>query len=279
MITEPISTYHANDAYSHSKLETFRRRPALYFKRFVEKSIPAPEPTTAFRIGSAAHALVLEPATFSERFVTKPEGIDRRTKEGKTAWSQFEAETVGKTIIDADELHAVEQMQDAVINHPLATQLFSAGKPELTWRTSSEIRLQCRTDWFAGDGCELSSGRPYVVDLKTVESLDADAFRNFERSVFQFGYHRQAGFYLPLITEILGTIVQDFFFVAVEKVEPFGCAVFRLSDDALTLGADETVADLKRLIACARENNWPNIDPTMQHLGIPKWYSAKGGAK
>jgi len=272
MILEPIEVYHANTAYSHSKLETFRRRPALYFKKFVERSIPPPEITTAFRIGSAAHALILEPATFNDRYIERPEGIDRRTKEGKQAWAEFETKAGSRTIIDQDDIKLVGSMQDSVINHPLASQLLSAGTPELTWRTTGDIKLQCRTDWFNPQGCELSDGRPYVADIKTVESLDADAFRNFERSVFQFGYHRQAGFYLPLITELLGKTVHDFFFIAIEKVEPFGAAVFRLSDEAVALGRDETVSDLKRLIECVRESRWPNIDPALQHLGIPKWY-------
>ena len=125
---------------------------------------------------------------------------------------------------------------------------------------------------FNPAGCELSGGRPYVADLKTVESLDSDAFRNFERACFSFGYHRQAGFYLPLITEITGSPVFDFFFIAVEKVEPFGVAVYRLSDAAIARGQDETITDLVRLQSCIASNVWPNLDPALREIGLPKWY-------
>jgi exodeoxyribonuclease VIII len=118
----------------------------------------------------------------------------------------------------------------------------------------------------------LSGGRPYVADLKTVESLDSDSFRNFERAVFNFGYHRQAGFYLPLITEILGSPVFDFFFIAVEKVEPYGVAVYRLSDAAIARGQDETVSDLIRLKSCQDSQQWLNIEPSLREIGLPKWY-------
>ena len=274
MITESNETYHANDAVSHSKLELFRRRPISYYRRVIARTVERPEATEAFRIGSAAHCAVLEPDEFRNRYAQRPEGIDRRTKDGKAAFAQFEAENVGKVIIGSDELGDVREMAAAVAHHPLASQLLAAGKPELTWRVSpaGSLALQCRTDWFNPTGCELSGGRPYVADLKTVESLDSDAFRNFERACFSFGYHRQAGFYLPLITEITGAPVFDFFFVAVEKVEPFGVAVYRLSDAAIARGQDETITDLVRLQSCLASNTWPNLDPALREIGLPKWY-------
>jgi exodeoxyribonuclease VIII len=274
MNIETNEQYHSNEAISHSKLELFRRRPVSYYRRFIGKTVERPEATEAFRIGSAAHCAVLEPDEFRNRYAQRPEGIDRRTKAGKEEFAQFEAENIGKVIISSDELGDVREMAAAVNNHPLASQLLFLGKPELSWRVEPKggLALQCRTDWFNHVGCELSSGRPYVADLKTVESLDSDAFRNFERACFSFGYHRQAGFYLPLITEILGGPVFDFFFIAVEKVEPFGVAVYRLSDAAIARGQDETITDLVRLQSCLATQQWPNLDPALREIGLPKWY-------
>lgn len=277
MIREPNGEYHANPAVSHSKLETFRRRPALYYKRYITREILPEEPGTAFRLGSAAHCSILEPQTMTQRYAIRPEGIDRRTKEGKEKFAQFEQANAGKTIIDSEEAALVIQMTTAVRNNPLAAELFGHGEAELSWRTAGKLPLQCRTDWFNLDGCSLSEGRPYVADLKTVESLDGRDYRSFERSVYAYGYHRQAGFYLPLLTEILGRPVYDFFFVAVEKCEPFGVAVYRLSDAACALGQDETLADLRRLKGCMDSNEWPNIEPVVRELGVPAWY--KGGAE
>ena len=147
--------------------------------------------------------------------------------------------------------------------------------PEVTWRKEqpNALRaLQCRTDWFSSLGCELTDGEPYAVDLKTVESLDSDAFRNFERAAFSYGYHRQAGFYLPLINEIFLKPVSRMFYVAVEKCEPYGVAVYKLSDDAIARGQDENIADLIALRKSYETNSWPNIEPVIHDLGLPKWY-------
>lgn len=272
MIQESGADYHANPAISHSKLECFRRRPALYYKKYIAKTIEREEPSTAFRVGSAAHCSVLEPTEWAKRYAVKPEGIDRRTKDGKEKWAQFEELHAGKTIIDQDEAATVLKMRDAVFENQLGAQLLARGVPEATWRTGGSMPLQCRSDWFNPDGCELTEGRAYVADLKTVESLDDETFSNFERAVFRWGYHRQAGFYLPLITELWSKPVFDFFFIVVEKCEPFGVAVFRLTDDAVALGQDETVADLRDLKRCIDNDTWPNIDPVVREIGVPSWY-------
>ena len=274
-MSESNAEYHANAAISHSKLECYRRRPALFYKKYVAKTLPQPEETGAFRLGSAVHCAVLEEKEFASRYVLKPD-CDRRTKEGKIQFAEFAAQHAGKTLLDADEMAQVVAMREAVAAHPIASRLLAEGIPEMTWRKAQPNALgalQCRTDWFAPCGCEISEFHPYALDIKTVESLDSDAFRNFERAAFSYGYHRQAGFYLPLINEILEYPVSRMYYVAVEKVEPFGVAVYKLSDDAIARGQDENIADLVRLKKSLEDNHWPNIEPTVHELKLPAWYA------
>ena len=274
MTTESIEQYHANPAISHSKLECFRRRPALFFKKYVAKTLPQSEESNAFRLGSAVHCAILEESTFADRYAVKPD-CDRRTKEGKAQFAEWSAHHLGKTFISAEELVQVIAMREAVAAHPIACDLLKTGTPETTWRVPQANALgalQCRTDWWNADGCETTAGAPYVLDIKTVESLDSDAFRNFERAAFSYGYHRQAGFYLPLINELHSKPVAQMYYVAIEKVEPFGCAVYRLSDDAIARGQDENIEDLIRLKRCYETGVWPNIEPVVHELGLPKWY-------
>ena len=274
-MSESIEQYHANPAISHSKLECYRRRPALYYKKYVAKTLPPSEDTGAFRLGSAVHCAVLEEKQFSARYIQKPD-CDRRTKEGKIQFAEFSAQHADKTLLDADEMSQVVQMREAIAAHPLASQLLADGLAETTWRKEQPNALgalQCRTDWFSSLGCELSDFKPYVLDIKTVESLDSDAFRNFERAAFNYGYHRQAGFYLPLINEIFQWSVSRMYYVAVEKCEPYGVAVYTLSDDAIAKGQDENIADLVRLKRSLETNEWPNIDPTLHELKLPAWYA------
>jgi hypothetical protein len=273
IIGEPDTIYHGGDCISHSRLETFRRRPALYYKRHVGKTL-AGEDSAAFALGRAVHASVLQRGLYENTFVTKPDGIDRRTKEGKARFESFCAEAAGKTIIDGEEASLVEEMTAAVHAHPSAAMLLRKGEAEVTWRVQSKALphpLQCRTDWFCAEGCELTEGRPYVADVKTCESLDGDAFRNFERAFWAYGYARQCGFYLPLLHD-LGVTCRDFLFVAVEKVEPFGVIVYRASDEAIAVGQDETLRDLTALAQCYKTGRWPNTPTEVQEITLPGWY-------
>jgi hypothetical protein len=62
------------------------------------------------------------------------------------------------------------------------------------------------------------------------------------------------------------------YYVAVEKCEPYGVAVYKLSDDAIARGQDENIADLVRLRRSLETNDWPNIEPTIHELKLPGWY-------
>ena len=64
--------------------------------------------------------------------------------------------------------------------------------------------------------------------------------------------------------------------MVVEKQAPYGVAVFKLTDEAVATGQDESLADLRRLKVCRETDVWPNIEPEVTELGLPKWY---GGAR
>lgn len=273
IIGESDIEYHGGDCISHSRLETFRRRPALYYKRHVGKTL-AGEDSAAFALGRATHASILQRGLYQNTFVVRPDGIDRRTKEGKAKWEQFVIEAGGMTILDRDDASLVEEMTAAVKAHPAAAALLHKGEAELTWRVEAKALphpLQCRTDWFCAEGCELSEGRPFVADVKTCESLDGDAFRSFERAFWNYGYARQCGFYLPLLHDC-GVTCRDFFFIAVEKVEPFGVIVYRANDEAIAVGQDETLRDLTALAGCYKSGRWPNTPTDVQEITLPEWY-------
>ncbi len=273
IVGEPIADYHEQPAISHSKLEVFRRRPALYKKRFIDRTVQQEE-GAALALGSALHCAVLEPREYEKRFAVRPEGLDRRTKEGKAQWESFLWANEGKSILDAEQSRTVENMVAAIAANTTAAALLADGEPEVTWRTTLAALpnpAQCRTDWFNPNGCELSGGRPYVADVKTTESLDAAEFRNFDRAFVGFGYHRQCGFYLPLLQDC-GVKCWDFFFIVVEKAEPFGCIVYRPTEDAVACGVDETAHDLAELAQCYKRGIWPNMPLGVHDIGLPSWY-------
>jgi hypothetical protein len=268
--------YHGTDAVSHSRLEVFRKRPRLYYKRFVAKTIP-PAESRAFDVGRAAHDFILEgQEAYMERVAVWTGG---NKVKAKTEWALFQIANAGKAIITADEENDVLHMAAAVAASPEAMQLLDRnnGAPEMTWRVNSKalpIPLQCRTDWFCGQGCELSGGKPYVVDLKTTPSLDDAEYRNFQKSFVDFGYHRQAGFYTALLRD-LGIELSNFFFIAVEKQEPFGLDIYRAADSAVAQGLNETITDLQNLTRAYETDTWANRPGGVIEISCPDYYLKK----
>lgn len=264
--------YHSAEAVSHSRLEVFRRRPKLYFQKYIEKSLPPKARTHDFDMGSAAHALILEGVDVYHAQTAVWTGGSKVKNRG--AWQDFQAVNDGKLILTPEEDVAVFEMQAAIMQHPEASQLLLGGESEVSWRVKSKklpIPLQCRTDKFNGAGCKLTDGRPFIVDVKTTPSLDDSEYRNFIRSFVEFGYHRQGGFYSALLLD-LGVSVRDFFFVAVEKEPPYGVDVYQMSESALSYGLAETVFDLKRLAECYATEKWPNRPHGINTIDVPNWY-------
>jgi hypothetical protein len=269
--------YHNHDAISHSRLEVFRKRPEKYYKQYIERSEKRAG-SSAYDFGTAAHTLILEG---HEKYTEETAVWTGGNKvKAKAAWEQFKEANAGKLIVSAEEDVAVFDVLGAVRRHPEASALLSAGEPEVSWRVKSSVLplpLQCRTDWFNPNGCELTDGRPYILDLKTTESLDDDEYRNFQDSFVKYGYHRQAGFYMALLRD-LGIFVSDFFFLAVEKTSPYGVDLFRITESAVQFGLTETLHDLERLSTCYATDTWPNRPAGINLIDVPQWYQKKAQA-
>jgi hypothetical protein len=272
--TESNEQYHGTEAVSASKLRVFKRKPGgpqLYYQHFIAKSIPREE-TEAMAVGTALHCAVLEPQKFEATVAVKPSGIDRRTTLGKAAYQAFIDGAQGKTIISADDLVMIRSIAQGIHSHRSASKLLANGKAELSWRIEAAglahcPPLQCRTDWFCAAGCDLTDGRPYVLDIKSTATLERSAFGNFHRACQDHAYHHQAALYMAILAA-LGYECRDFFFVAAEKVAPYGVEVYRLSDRSLAKGQRDVERLLLELNECYQRNEWPNTEGGVQELDV-----------
>ena len=158
--TEGIAEYHATDACSHSKLETFRdkdRGPARYFGMYVAKTIPRDEPTTAMDVGQALDALVLEKRTdFIEhpRIYLGPESTKKDAPMVEKPWNwnagtckEWAEKQTAKIILSPDDAALVRAMNDAVWANPIAAALLSKGTAQQTLRYDfGKFKVQVRPD-------------------------------------------------------------------------------------------------------------------------------------
>ncbi len=255
--------YHATSAVSNSVLSSIARSPAhCYALHIAEDRKPMPT-TPAFFAGTLAHCAILEPAALLDRYMLKPEGLDMRTKEGK-AWKA--ALPAGVLTIDADEYATALAQRDAVHGVPELAELLGAGVAEVSafWRDDETgLQCKCRPDWVH----TLSDGRVILVDVKT--TTDASP-QQFSRTVWRYGYHRQAAWYSAGYARAAGVEVAGFVFAAVTNARPFIAAAHTLDDDYLRIGQDECRSLLDEYADCKLTGRWPAF-PGMNLLSPPAW--------
>lgn len=254
ILTLSEEQYRASEGISNSDLSWIAppRTPAHYRAK-KDGLIPAMT-TPAMRMGSLVHRAVLEPDTMGE-FVTRPESIDYRTKDGK-AWRDDNAD---KIILSHDDACTIGAIVDSVWSHPIAKRIFKNAQTEqcIFAEDADGMIRKGRLDALV----EGSS----IPDLKTSASADP---QEFEKSIGKFRYHVQAAYYLDLCA-LVGIDKRDFVFVVVEKEAPYAVAVYSLDEDAIRLGRMEYQRDLAAVRNCTAQNHWPAFPPDIRVIGLP----------
>jgi len=226
--------------------------PAKFFwnRRFAR---PAKK---AFDVGHAAHKLVLGAGPELVR-IDAEKWLSNAVKAEVAAVR--EAGGVPLKPADWDAVHA---MADALREHPLASKLFVDGAPEqtLVWR-DEETGVMCRakTDWLTAHG---------IVDYKSCDKAEPGHLR---KSVFNFGYHIQAAFYLRGFRALQSRTEPFFAFVAQEKEPPYLVTVFQLTQDALDQGDRQCAEALRIFRDCTEANTWPGYTDDIEDIDLPVW--------
>lgn len=255
--------YHDGPGISKSGLDKIAQSPRHYWNAYLNPESVQAEPTPAQLLGSAAHCWILEPDEFGQRYAVRPEGIDRRTKDGKARWSEFETEATGKEIITAEQYEHVMRMGEAVRDKDKAAAMLSRGDPEVTafWRDDETGALcKCRPDWVSTAG--------FVVDLKT--TADASP-KSFARTATNFRYHVSSAFSMDGMRAATGRRLAAYAFLVVESTPPYGVALYVLDDLSQERGHELYRRDLTRYAECLANDHWPDYSPDVETLMLPQY--------
>ncbi len=259
----PEQQYHALRYASASTLK--RGLDGNWRKAFA----PFPR-SAAMLLGSLVHCMVLEPELLEERYAVAPQ-LDRRTKAGKDAWSDFEQEHTGKDVVTQEQWDAASNCTEAVLRHPSSEKLLEFRKEHSIVWYDEESRLPCkaRLDLW-------SQKSSLVVDLKTTQDASPSAF---SRQCANLHYAVQAAHYMDAVQVAQnGDRPQAFAFLVVETVEPFSTGLYYIEDGSPTWEAGAAI--LKRAKTSLRD--WLDTAPRARHshygdgkpqiLELPAWY-------
>jgi len=247
LTAEPADEYHAKkgEYLSSHQLLDFIACPWLYRKK--QLGLIDDVDTQALLIGRATHCRILEGAeAFEQQFALggpfnprtdKPFGKDTNAFRD---WSR----DLGKPGVHYDDLAGIENMASGVAMNDEAVELLQYGRGEGVVRTDyCETPCQIRIDWL--------HPRKGIVDLKTARDLD-----RFEFDAKQRRYHHQLAFYQAVLAEVVG-VLAPVYLIAVEKIEPFRCGVWRLSDETLATARRENETAIRRLRRAWEVDHFP----------------------
>lgn len=250
--------YHASAGISRSKLMLLNKSPYHFWYETISGLAQKQEATPSMNIGSAFHTMLLEPAKFQMEFAIAPK-IDRRTKQGKLDWEEFEKLSFGKIILTDEQFSKISKMVDLVSKHEIVTTLLDEAvfEQSIYW-TDKETGLQFKTR------PDIWSSK-MVVDIKTTNNAN---LYSFSRSALEYGYYLQAGMAFEACKAI-GRSFEMFVILACEKDEPHVPAVYIMKEEALNFGIEQFNTYKRRLKECIDSNKWEGY--LVQELGVPKY--------
>lgn len=253
----PDEDYFALDAVSNSRLTALLKSPADCLRAQQGDT----EMTDALRFGSAAHAAVLQPMVYAEKY--RIFTGEKRTKEAKAEWQRMAGEVGERNIVREKEAAQIAAMAMAVRKHRAARAVLDLpGIQEVVmlWRhTDTGLLVKSKIDHYATDAGVL-------VDYKTTRDADPE---KFERSLYNYGYYRQGAMYL-LGMSALGHPLKDFVVVAQEKTEPEAVSCMRIVGDALVAGRTHVELLLAEYARRKDSGDWPEVEPE------PRFFEMEG---
>jgi len=217
--------------------------------------------TEAFAFGRLVHELTLEGEvrTFFDTGLEYRRGND---------WAEVckVAAEAGRTPVTSRQMADAQAIASAVHAHPVARDLLSVGRPEVSafaHDVEHGIDLQARFDWLRDPEGEW----PVVVDLKTTAGTANP--RAFNRSIGTFRYHLQGAFYRR-VYELVAGKVPAFVWVVVSKEPPHAVSVIRLSDKDADTGLSLVNKAAETYARCLAEQRWPGHE-SIYTSSLPVW--------
>lgn len=245
--------YRQHEAVSASGLKVFIRKSPAHYREYLAGRLE--QDSAAMQFGSAFHAYMEGPEVFRNSYIQAPD-LDRRTKSGKEAFSEFSAQHAGKSLLSRHDMERITGMSESLLRVPAIldrVESFLAERESSWFWTDSESSLPCkaRTDlWLPGE----------VLDYKTTADASPESF---SYSIRKFMYHLSAYHYLT------GIGAERFGWIAVESCYPYSAALYWLKPDReYRRIADVYRGAMERLAECIESDNWPFVESGEMELSI-----------
>jgi hypothetical protein len=267
----PNAEYHAAAAIGSSGLKLIARSPLHYWAKRLNPESEPDEQTPSQKLGTAYHTAIFEPERFEAEYIALPDGLDRRTKEGKKLYQ--DTEDSGAIPIGGKDYATVCMMADAGRNHGAMQVIFNiaGGFAEASlFFTDEETGVDCkiRPDYMIPPCVTTLFPHGLIIDGKSCGDAREE---EFFRDVWSYEYHTQAAFYVDGFQSVYKTThPPKFLWLAQEKEVP-AVMVHGVPEKLLRRGRRSYRKSLEVYAACKLAGKWPGYSSTVKDLALPGW--------
>ncbi len=256
-------TYHAHPtSLSVSGAKVMRLAPALY-----NHQRHHPVTKDEYDIGSAAHLYVLGTGPeIVELVTTMADGTQKIATDRRSPSVARHADDIrkaGKLPLMAKDHAKVKEMAKALLEHPFAAKLLSAGESEV-----SGFKVDPHTGVLRRGRADRLRKR-VIIDYKS--AVDANPAK-LGKVAHNNGWYMQDPFYTDLFRD-LGWDIDRFLFVVQEKTAPYLVSVVAVEERGKRLGRDHNREALEKWRDCTESGVWPGYQadgqPTV--LSMPSY--------
>lgn len=249
----PFPEYHAYSGHlSSTHIKCFAESPPLFTGRYIDKTIPFSE-SKALLIGAALHVAILEPATFHDRFVQRPEGIDLRTKVGKEQQANLELAAEGKQILPFEDYERVLGMAKSALKNRDFVRILNASETKFEQSIQFPCpytNLNCKTQF------DIISGKS-IIDLKITS-----AFNRFHYEISNWKYDLQQAFYCTGAEQYTKKF-PEFTFFALSTEPPYENQLFFLDRESCEQAEKTHRSLMEEFLFC-----WETKNFSSRHRGF-----------
>lgn len=291
--------YHGLNAVGSSGI-----KDALYTAHTYNKNYGNPEPEKEGKeaswalLGSALHALVLEPQAFDERYIALPDDAPQKPTDAMRNaanpspnsvarmqwWDEFARRAAGKTILTADQMAAVQKGQQVILAHAIGRGIMVEGQAEISYFAhdpETGTMLKSRPDWTIETGEIDPEGNRLVdmVDLKSTGKGYLLTVDRWKRQCLSMGYHTQLahhGDVMELALQASGEKVRvGSRMHLVYSFEDQLCRVFSFPAPLVDIGRRKAQEGIARIAHGLATGEWPGFPEDVAELPVNTWDGAE----
>lgn len=244
--------YHSTSGISSSAVKTVSKKSLAHWKG--EKRIQ----TSAFTMGTAVHALLLE----EEKKLVHKGPKTRRTKGFKEQEDKLKDDEVLLTEV---EYYTARKIANNTLENEDCKKFLRHEDRENEVSIFAEcpntgLMLKTRPDL-------LIQSEKTVFDVKTTQDASPMGFSN---ECFRYAYDIQSAFYL-YVCKLAGLDVNTFKFIAVEKNAPYISHIHVVSEALLESATERMHQTLKVIASAQEEEDYSTGWGDYSIIELPKW--------